>query len=229
MFGSVLFSLLLAVVTSPLPGSAGTGATWDLDEPSGARVAADSSGNGHDGSVGADVVTGVVHGGAIGYRFADVAPNSPPTRPGHLVTVPHSPQLDPDDGDFTVTVRFRTTRTPGNVVQKGQNGEGGGYWKIEQDDGRARCAFVGGDGQGRSVAADVRVDDGRWHTVVCERTADGVSISVDDAAPKTRDGATGPIRNTADVVIGGKADCDQRGTGCDYFSGDIDFVRIEKG
>jgi len=210
-------------------GGAIPGALWSLDQTARAATATDSGGDRLDGVVGADVETGITHEGATGYRFPDVEPNALPLRPEHLVRVPHGAMLNPDDRDFTVTVRFRTTRTPGNVVQKGQNGSPGGYWKIEQEDGRPRCAFVSPDGEGRAIAADARVDDGRWHTVTCERTADGVTVSVDGADRRTREGPTGTISNTAELTIGGKADCDQQLVGCDYFAGDIDFVRVRKG
>ena len=231
----MLFSSWLDAVTALVSavavsaGGVSPVAVWSLDETAGVTTAADSGGNRLDGTVGADVETGITHDGAIGYRFADVEPNSPPVRPEHLVLVPHSETLNPDDVDFTVTVRFRTTRTPGNVVQKGQDGSPGGYWKVEQEDGRARCAFVGPSGEGQAIAADVRVDDGRWHTVTCERSADGVTVSVDGQGRRTRTGPTGTIANTSELMIGGKAECDQQLVGCDYFSGDIDYVRVRKG
>lgn len=203
--------------------------SWELDEPRGASIARDSSGGGRHGRVGDDVRTGVVHDGATGYRFPSVAPNSPPTRPGHLVTVPHDRRLNPGADDYTVTVRFRTTRSPSNIVQKGQRGASGGYWKIEQDRGRPRCTFRGGGGQGRSVAAGVRIDDGRWHTVECRRTGSSVTIAVDGVRRGKVNGSTGTIANSWVLVIGGKSRCDQRRTGCDYFSGNVDFVRVEKG
>ena len=39
--------------------------------------------------------------------------------------------------------------------------------------------------------------------------------------------ATGNISNTRPVSIAGKGNCDQVEITCDYFSGDIDHVRIE--
>ena len=224
---AAVMSFLSAVAVSA--GGVSPVAVWHLNESAAATSAADSGGSGLDGTVGADVTTGIAHDGATAYRFADVEPNAPPVRPEHLVLVPHSATLNPDDGEFTVTVRFRTTRTPGNVVQKGQMESPGGYWKVEHEDGRARCAFVGPDGEGQAIAADRRVDDGRWHTVTCERTAEGVTVSVDGEDRRTREGPTGTISNTAELTIGGKAACDQQLVGCDYFSGDIDYVRVRKG
>ena len=125
-------ALGLGVVSVASAGSASAVATttvglWRMDEAPGAPVAVDRSGTGLHGAIGADVRTGVVHDGATAYRFPAIAPNSGPARPEHLVTVPHSTRLNPGSGDFSVTVRFRTTTSPSNIVQKGQSGVAGGF------------------------------------------------------------------------------------------------------
>src|SRR5918997_356079 len=112
-------SLLMALVPlAPPSEDARIVALWTFDEPAGERTAIDRGPGGLNGEVGADVATDVVHQGAVAYRFPDVAPNTPPVRPEHLVTVAHDASLNPDDVEFTVTVRFRTTSSPGNIVQK---------------------------------------------------------------------------------------------------------------
>lgn len=230
MFFTEVIAAVMALVSAAAAAAVpNTVAWWDMNETPVAATMVDSSGQNLYGDVGADVRTGVFDAGATVYRFPDVAPNDPPTRPGHLVTVPHSTRLNPDSGDFTVTVRFRTTQRPSNIVQKGQAETPGGYWKVEQDGELARCVFVGGDGQGRSAGARVRVDDGKWHTVTCERTATSVAVSVDGVRRGSASGSSGAISNASSLAIGGKSDCDQQRVGCDYFSGDIDYVRIQKG
>ena len=52
---------------------------------------------------------------------------------------------------------------------------------------------------------------------------------VDGVRRSRTSGPTGTINNTWDLTIGGKGTCDQIKTTCDYFVGDIDYVRIEKG
>jgi PKD repeat protein len=52
---------------------------------------------------------------------------------------------------------------------------------------------------------------------------------VDGVRRSRSTGPTGTIANTWDLTIGGKGTCDQVKTTCDYFVGDIDYVRIEKG
>jgi hypothetical protein len=231
MWHNVWRLLALTVALAPLApasGSTPVAALWTFDEPEGERTAADLGPDGLDGTVGADLRTGVLEDGVLVYRFPEVAPNSPPVRPEHLVTVEDSPQLDPDDGDFTVTVRFRTTSSPSNVVQKGQNGTRGGYWKVEQDGGVVRCLFMDGSGRGVTAHSRLPVADGEWHTVVCARTPSDVTLFVDGARLAREGGRTGVVANTWPLSIGGKNRCDQDAVGCDYFSGDVDVVRIQK-
>ena len=42
----------------------------------------------------------------------------------------------------------------------------------------------------------------------------------------TAKGSTGKISNTRPISIAGKLNCDQVTTTCDYFTGDIDYVKI---
>jgi hypothetical protein len=181
------------------------------------------------GTVGTGVRTGVVDVGITAYRFPDVAPDTLPTRPDHLVTVPSDPSLDPGDGAFAVTVRFRTTSGSSNIVQKGQRFTGGGYWKVEQDDGRMRCVFLDGQGRGVPAFAGGRpIDDGEWHTVTCRRTPTSVTMWIDYENVARVRSVTGAIGNDWPMTIGGKPRCDQVWVECDYFTGDIDFVRVKK-
>jgi hypothetical protein len=218
---------LLLVLGPPSPGTTLAG-VWAFDEPAEERTAADLGPESLAGTVGHGVMTGAVASGATGYRFPDVAPNDPPVRPEHLVTIDDHPRLDPDDGVFAVTLRFRTTSSPSNIAQKGQHDSGGGYWKVEQDDGIVSCLFLDGGGRGVTASSTRRVDDGAWHTVLCRRTPDDVTLYVDCVRTAHVSGTTGRIANTSPLTIGGKSRCDQKWVGCDYFSGDVDVVRIEK-
>jgi hypothetical protein len=137
--------------------------------------------------------------------------------------------LNPGTSDFAVTVRFKTARVASNVVQKGQAGTSGGYWKVEIHNGLATCQFHGSTGQQRAVLSKSRVDNAVWHTVRCDRTASGVSISVDGTRQRTLSGPTGFIANTLQMSIGGKSQCNQSTVGCDFFAGEISYVRVQKG
>lgn len=201
-------------------------ALWEMDEPAPATTLLDSSGNGLHGSIGADVQRGVTHAGATGHRFPYLPPNTPPARPEHLLTVPHDDRLNPGTGDFSVTVRLRTTRQFGNIIQKGQSTVPGGYFKFENPAGVPTCLYRGSAGQ-RGVSALRPLNDGEWHEIRCERTADSVAMWVDGVLTQRLTGVTGSIANDWPLSIAGKTQCDQITVTCDYFVGDIDFVRIE--
>lgn len=201
-------------------------ATWSMNEGAGARTMIDSSGNGLHGTIGDEVVTDVNVRGATGYRFTRLQPDTPPTHPRHLATVPDSSQLDPGSRDYAVTVRLRTTYQFGNIIQKGQATASGGNFKFQIPNGIVQCLFRGSNGT-IIVQATRPINDGWWHVVRCERTGAGVSLTVDGRAEARRSGWTGPISNGWPLSIGGKTECDQRVVGCDYYAGDIDWVEIE--
>ena len=205
-----------------------TVALWNMNESSGARTMIDSSGNGRKGTIGREVKTGVRVDGAKGYRFARLEPDTPPTHPEHLVTVPDSSALDPGDRDYAITVRLRTTGKFGNIVQKGQATVSGGNVKLQIPNGIVQCLYRGSVTT-LLVSSKRRLNDGRWHTVRCERTASAVTLTVDGTVEARRSGRTGKISNSWPVSIGGKTKCDQVKVGCDYYVGDLDWIRIEAG
>jgi hypothetical protein len=132
-----------------------------------------------------------------------------------------------------VTVRFRTTTSAGNIIQKGQALTPGGYFKWEIPAGRIFCLFTSRDSQGnlineRGVRAPQALNNGAWHTVRCERSQDRVTMTIDGSTVvRSAAGPMGPIANTMPLSIGGKYQCDEVSVDCDYFVGDIDWVRIE--
>lgn len=212
-----------------LPATAASSApvvAWELNEPVGATTMIDSSINGLHGDIGTEVVTGATFDGASGYRFARLPPNTPPAHPEHIVRVPHDERLNPGTEDYTVEVRYRTKNAFGNLIQKGQAGSRGGYWKIQLPQGEPSCLFRGPTGITNAVRAKTRIDDNQWHTIRCERTTDAVALYVDGVFVGRNRGLTGAIANTKDLTLGGKGKCDQIKVTCDYFGGDVDWVRI---
>jgi hypothetical protein len=204
-------------------------AVWQMNEPSGSRRMGDSSGNGISGTIGSHVLVGTaLSGGGTGYRFPYLQPNRPPADPQHLVVVQHHARLNPGTGAFAVEVRLRTTHSFGNVIQKGQAGSAGGYWKFEQPNGKISCLFRGSVGSSTATSGTRRVNDGRWHTVRCERSSSSVVMKVDGVVTGRNSNATGSIANTKPLTIAGKLSCDQVNTTCDYFVGEIDYVKIQR-
>jgi hypothetical protein len=203
-------------------------AVWEMDERAGARTMMDSSGRGLHGRIGREVRTGTFVNDATGYRFDRLEPDSPPTHPGHLVTVRDADALDPGTRDFAVTVRLRTTGKFGNIIQKGQATVSGGNFKLQIPSGIVECLFRGSAAQ-LLVASPRRLNDGRWHTVRCARTGSGITLTVDGATVARTPGWTGRIANAWPVSIGGKTSCDQIDVGCDYYAGDLDWVELDAG
>jgi hypothetical protein len=207
-------------------------ADWQMNEAAGAGTMVDSSGNGINGSIGSAIQTGYTYAGATGYHWGSTNPNGYPAKPERLVTVPND-RLNPGNRDYAVTVRFRTTHSYGNMIQKGQSATPGGYFKWEIPSGRLMCLYRSRDSRGnllgqKAVTAPVPLNDGAWHTVRCEKTVDRVTMTIDGTTVVRSSRSTiGPIANTMPLSIGGKVACDQVKVTCDYFAGDIDWVRIE--
>lgn len=228
-------STMVALLAIPDPGGAVANQTtglYEMNEPAGTgtRVLVDSSGNALNGTIGSDVLNGVSFNGAIGHKFPWVLPNKPPANPNRLDQIPNSTLLNPGTRDYAVTVRYRTTQNFGNVIQKGQAGSvnTGGYWKWEQPFGIVMCLFRDAN-TSVNAKSPIALNDGQWHTVRCERTATRLTMTVDDTHVVRRNARPHNISNTRPITIGGKLNCDQVEITCDYFVGEIDYVRIERG
>jgi hypothetical protein len=141
--------------------------------------------------------------------------------------VPNSTRLNPGTGDYAVELRMRTTHSFGNVIQKGQATTRGGYFKFQAPSGKISCLFRGSVGDSTASSGAVRVNDGQWHTVRCERTATGVVMTVDGVVTGRNRNRSGTIANTRPLTIAGKLNCDQVEITCDYFAGELDYVKIE--
>lgn len=214
---------LAALLTAAGPADAATVrvATWKMNDPVGSTTMVDSSGD-NDGTIGSDVR---LSGRTFFFPFRTPSSGA---RPEHLVTVPDAPGLSPGSGDWAVTVRFKTTRSFGHVLQKGQAGSAGGYFKMRMPNGVVSCLFRGAAGS-RSVNSRVPLNDGQWHVVSCKRAGDTVTMTVDGTTTSTSTGPTGLITNQVPFTIGGKPNCDGVKVTCDYWSGEVDYVWVAAG
>ncbi len=242
--GMLVTTLLMAVsLVAIVPAPAGAAANevlanWQMNEGNNADVMFDSSGNGIHGAIGDAVDTGEnFGGGTVGYHWSYVSPTAPPAKPERLVVIDDD-RLNPGSDDYAITMRFRTDRPFGNMIQKGQSGQVGGMWKWQMPSGQLVCLFRGVGPQGQQYEEVVnsganlpRLDDGRWHTARCERRQDQLILTIDEGTPNERvrraNGPTGNISNPIPVTIAGKLNCNQQTITCDYFVGDIDYVIIE--
>lgn len=220
------------VLTHPAPSSAVPVTVLDLElnEAFGARTAVDSSGLGHHGVIGSHLVMN----GA--YATFDYHPDTQHIayHDAHLLVVPDAADgsLDPGSGNFSVEIGFRTTLLVSsetrNLVQKGQSGAAGGQVKLQIDHGRLSCTFKTPQGTATATTS-VSVADGVWHVVRCDRTPTSVTVYVDSVRSGLRNAVTGTLNNTKPWTVGGKQQCDARSVDCDYFAGEVDFLRLTKG
>ena len=232
------FSLLVALaplsVASAQAASSSLNvvADWQMNEPAGATAMTDSGPNGINGVIGRAVHTGVSVAGATAYSWPFTSPTAPPAKPERLIKATDS-RLNFGTADFAVSFRYRTTHSFGNIVQKGQATTTGGQLKFELPGGKVTC-LVRGSIARRAVSTRNTYDDGTWHTVRCARTATGLTMTVSNSGGtilETRKiaGATGDVTNRYPISIAGKTNCDQVTITCDYFTGEVDWVKVEKG
>lgn len=218
-------------LAAPSAAAASSVLDLELNEPAGSTVAVDSSGLGHNGRIGSHIrMNGV---------YADWDRHAPSTNPyfgeDHLIIVDDAADgsLDPGTGNFSVEFRYRSTDKFGNILQKGQARSAGGQVKFQQPQGFVSCMFKSPTGQG-AVKASFATNDGQWHTIRCDRTPTEVTLFIDGVFNKRIRHTTGNINNTKPWTFGGKLECNpadptQGADSCDYFPGDIDWVRMNKG
>jgi concanavalin A-like lectin/glucanase superfamily protein len=228
-FATSLVACLAGTALAAAPASAAVLADWEMNEPAGATVMQDSSGNHLNGQIGSSVTTGFTVLGATGYHWPFRSPTAPPADPGRLVVVNNNSLLNPGTGTYSVTFRYRTNQHFGNMIQKGQAGAGA-YFKIENPNGQINCVFRGRNSSGslvrRAVQEPTATSDNQWHVVTCTRTSTGLTLTVDGKVVATAKGNTGNVSNTRPITIAGKLNCDNIKTTCDYYTGDIDWVKL---
>ena len=208
-------------------------AGYEMNEARGSTVMTDSSGNNLHGTIVASdqITTGWVnYDGAIGYHWLRRPPNEPPADPSRVIQVPDNINLEPGSSDvtFTIEMRYRTSNKFGNIAQKGQATTRGGQWKIQNPLGRPSCLFKGSFGR-VATRVPTAINDNQWHVLTCVRTPTRVTVLVDGVQVNFQNGSTGTIDNSIPMTVGGKINCDQDEITCDYFSGDIDWIRLYKG
>lgn len=194
-------AVVLAGTIAPTGAAAATGtvvALWNFDDPAGSAAAHDDGGYGHDAAIDArynNVQFGLSDSEVGTYAHMDMG----------LLRAGSTPDLVPGSRDITATVQIRTTYSAGfsNFMQKGNFNNGSGFWKIEMSRGHARCRFTG-DVATIGFETPPVINDGRWHTITCHKTATYVEQLLDGVQTKRRNVAVGAITNTDDVAIGGK-------------------------
>lgn len=216
----------LALAVAPPVNASTVIARWEMNEGTTAQKMLNDAGSGLDGTIGTTVQTGVTVLGRTGYRFPLKGRLS--YDPARLVTVPDAGNaLDPGTRTYTIKWRMRFNTSYGNILQKGQSGTPGGYFKVQAPRGVVQCLFRDGTGFDRTVSSGRPLNDDRWHYLKCTRSSTAVTMTVDGVLTSTSSGAVGDISNDYPLSIGGKYNCNQTSVSCDYFVGDLDRVEIK--
>lgn len=191
---------------------AGTVALWHMDETSG-TVMHDAVG-GHNGTI-FSAQLGVPGFAGTAYGFSGKA----------YVSVPSAADLNPGSANMTVTLHVRTTSAPAtpdwDLIRKGLYTTAGGEFKMEyQPSGQASCGFNGSANYGELMAGPP-INDGKWHTVQCVKTATAIKVIVDGVS-YSKTVTIGTIANTSAVPIGARP-------GSEYFQGALDEGSLQIG
>ena len=219
-FVAVTATAAAALLIAPHTASAAptTVADWRFED-TGTKLT-DSSGNGNTGTL-KNVTTGV--SGASGKAFSF-------TKTPSYVTVPSKATLNPDGGNFKVSVKVNFTVKPSSavgdytVIRKGLASNPGGSWKIEiAQDGRALCNYHKTSSKKVQIVNGPRLNDGKWHTITCAKTASTVTLTVDGSSYKVTK-TIDSLANTDSVIIGATTTA-----GEDQYQGKIDDITITKG
>lgn len=204
-----------AVLLAPMPAQAATErAHWSFEDTG--STAADSSGNGNTGTL-KNVTTGVAGSTGNAFQFS--------TKPSY-VNVPDKAILDPGTASYTISLKVKFSVIPPSsvgdydLIRKGLSTTSGGSWKVEiYDTGQALCNFRGSGGQAQLIKGP-KLNDNKWHTIVCSRTSTKVTLTVDGTAYSMTK-STGTISNSSSIIIGAKDT-----SGNDQFNGVLDEVVI---
>lgn len=196
--------------------SASTVAVWHMDETTGTTMH-DSIGA-HDGNL-HSVQLGLPGFGGTAYGFNGSS---------SYVSVPTAADLNPGSANITITIHIKTSGTPGpspddwDLIRKGYYGSSGGEYNVElQHSGQASCTFKGSSGYSEQFTAGPALNDGRWHTIQCIKTATAVELVVDGQVHSTAI-TIGTIANTDPIDIGARP-------GSDWTQGTLDEASIEIG
>jgi hypothetical protein len=101
------------------------------------------------------------------------------------ITIPYASNLSPGSADVSMSVQVNTTHMPGtgtldyDVIRSAPKGP---YYKTElvPSNGRAQAlCFFKGSLAHVQLRAGPSLNDGAWHTIVCSKTANRVTLTVD--------------------------------------------------
>lgn len=212
-------------------------ARWHMNESPNAPTMVDASPNGFSGQTHGQVVSGIFPGssgrsGDWAYEFNENT--TCPTGTSFVivssgvlgVATSSAPTFNPGTQAFAFSMWVNTTAKPGtgncdfDLIRKGSG------WKMEiypfNAVAQPNCVWNGViNGVHSKVGlhkplASGAINDGKWHQIICQRTASGEALIVDGRTLAASSAKTGSITNTSNVVLGAQE------KGIDYFQGLMD-------
>lgn len=173
-------------------------------------VAADSSGNGHEGIIQGPVEMGLPGHDGTAFSFAER---------GSWVMVPSSPELNAGTGNFLITTWIQVDSNPDSgetydVVRKGIAYTVPGEYRLELlGSGRVRCTAKDSENRFATVVSQQPLEgDATWHRIGCARTGNHWSVLVDETV-RTTEVDLGAVSNTVALAIGSKYGLEDRPLG----------------
>ena len=153
----IALSLMAASVSNAAINPEDVVAIWLFDEGDG-DIAEDSSGNGHDGQIAADI-------NWVDGKF-DKAVELPGVIP-QFITVPHEESLNLDTWSVTAWIKADADSTGSwrDVIGKTANNNRNYSMQFHQTSGVFRPHFTEGAGQYKIVDGKTGLYDGEWHHV----------------------------------------------------------------
>jgi hypothetical protein len=155
------------------------------------------------------------------------------------ITVPYNPNLSPGTADVTASVQINTTYMPGtgsldfDLIRSSPTGK---MYKVELfphgGKAQAQCIFHGslnGAATGITLHAGPSLKDGLWHPIVCTKTTNSVSLSVDGAVVGTAAIQIGTITDRKNSVFAVGYKPVPGGTDGDFFHGQMRNATVSIG
>jgi hypothetical protein len=217
--GSIVVMAAPAAAAPKVTTTSTTVAQWSMSESTSQTTMADSSGNGNNGSISAEVRRGQPGFSGNGYGFAG---------DGGRVTVPSSSTLNPGSSAYTVSLYFMTSVKPNrsvgdyDLIRKGLSTTSGGDWKVEVlGNGHVFCHFRGSSGS-VNLTGSSNIVNGAWHSIVCSSTSTGTTLVVDGKTQAKTTARSGSLSNSASLMVGAKNATE------DLTTGTLDEITITK-
>lgn len=217
----IVATLLAVVAMAALPATAEAATTvaqWPL-----AGNANDSTGHGHNGA--AQNVDFTTVPGWAGFNGSN-----------SRIAVPYSAALSPGAADVTATVTVSTTATPGtsnfdfDLMRASPTGK---MYKIElfphgSIKAQAQCIFIGTSTR-INVHAGPSLNDGKPHVIVCKKTTNQVTLTVDGKQVGSANVTIGSINLKQNAVFALGYKPVPAGTDADFYNGLLQNAEVDIG